>query len=59
MVGEDDLLDGGWRIVDGGINGEITDNSTDWLGGIDVNLIHVRASEYPFTNVCLYRNRIQ
>jgi len=36
-------------VINDTFDGEITDNPTNWLGDIDVNLIHVRASEYPLT----------
>jgi len=35
-------------IIDDALDGEVAHNPRDWLGGIDINLIHIRALEYPF-----------
>jgi hypothetical protein len=37
----------GFLIFNHFINGEVTDNPTDWLGSININFINIYMLEYP------------
>lgn len=37
-----------WLMCNNGCNGEITDNLTYRLRGVDIHLVYVSALEYPF-----------
>lgn len=37
-----------WGVINDSLDGEVAHNPRDWLGGIDIDLIHIRALEYPF-----------
>ena len=38
-----------WGIIYDPFDGEVAHNLADWLTCIDINLIHIRVLEYPFT----------
>ena len=38
-----------WTVINDSLDGEIAHNLADGLRGIDIDLIHIRVREYPFS----------